>query len=140
MTDTRERVDENAVLSINDPVQRPTGLDESIPLTAAIAAAAAWIVFVSLSFAVQPPPDPAAPPSAMAEVLSLLFTGSMLAAIAGLGARHRWGLLASIGGGLVMIVASISCYVGGHTGAWIAVQLAAGAGLALTSLGLLRAS
>jgi hypothetical protein len=140
MIDTRERVDEYAVLSMNDPAQRSTGLDESISPTAAIAAAAAWIVFISLSFAVSPPPDPAAPPSAMAEVLSLLFTGSMLGAIAGLGARHRWGLLASIGGGLVMIVASISCYVGGHTGAWIAVQLAAGAGLALTSLGLLRAS
>jgi hypothetical protein len=76
----------------------------------------------------------------MGEVLSLLFTGSMLAAIAGLGARHRWGLLASIGGGLVMVAASVFCYLGGHTGAWIAIQLAAGTGLALTSLGLLRAS
>jgi hypothetical protein len=140
MTDTRERVAEHVVPSTNDRGPRPTGLDESISLTAAVAAGLAWIVFVSLSFAVQPPVDPATPPSAMGEVLSLLFTGSMLAAIAGLGARHRWGLLASIGGGLVMVAASVFCYLGGHTGAWIAVQLAAGVGLALTSLGLLRAS
>lgn len=118
----------------------PSNIDGSIPVSAAIAAAVAWVGFVSLSFAVQPPPDPAAAPSAVAELISLLFTGAMLAAIAGLGTRRRWGLMASIGGGLVMIAASTFCYAGGHTGAWIAVQLAAGVGLALTSLGLLRVS
>ena len=136
MIDTREPTSKHRIAT--PPTAQADG--GSISRTVAAAAAVAWVVFVSMSFAVQPAPDPGTQPSATAELLSLLFTGALLAGIAGLGTLRRWGLVASMAGGLVMIAASIFCYVGGHTGAWIAIQLAAGVGLAVTSLGLLRAS
>ena len=140
MIEAPHRTSESPIAADLGVSRVPPNLDGTIPVFAALAAAVAWIGFVSLSFAVQPPPDPTTAPGVVAEVMSLLFTGALLAAIAGLGTRRRWGLVASVGGGLVMIAASIFCYADGHTGSWIAIQLAAGIGLAATSWGLLRVS
>ena len=112
---------------------------DPIAITSAVVAAVAWAVFVGVSFAVQPPPaDPTAPPSEFAALVSLLFSSALFASLVGLGARRRWGLATTLGGGVVMIGAAVSCYLGGHTGSWIAIQLAAGVGLAVTGAALLR--
>jgi len=104
-------------------------------------AAAAWVVFLAISWAVQPAPaDPDTPLSVSAALVGIAFHGALLAAAVGLGMRRRFGLIAGIGGGLALVGAAVVCWAGGHTGAWIAVQFTSGVGLTLASLGLLRLS
>ena len=54
----------------------------------------------------------------------------LFGAAAGLSLRRRWGLLATIGAGVTMMIAASLCYLMGHTGAWIVIQFVAGMGLA----------
>ncbi len=101
----------------------------------------AWIVFLGISSAVQPPPAaPAEPLPLSAVVVGLAFHLALLGAAVGFGMRRRYALWATAAGGLIMIGAAVMCYLGGHTGTWIAVQLASGVGLAATSTGLVRFS
>ncbi|MFQ5968186.1 MAG: hypothetical protein ACE5MI_11345 [Acidimicrobiia bacterium] len=113
------------------PVAVPgRSLDDPIRSGVAALAGLAWIVFLPISLAAQPPVDPAAPVSALAEVVALVFTLMLFGSVAGLTLRRRWGLLATIGGGVTMMTAASLCYLTGHTGTWIAIQLVAGIGIA----------
>ena len=52
--------------------------------------------------------------------------------------RQRFGLIATIAGGAVLMVAAGMCYLAGHTGVWIGVQLLSGVGLAAVGASLLK--
>ena len=99
----------------------------------------AWVVFFGISYSVQPPmPDPPPAPDALSLSISLVLMVTMLAAITGLGLRRRWGALASIAGGGVLMLGATTCYLTGHTGSWIAIQFAAGLGLAAVAAAAFR--
>jgi len=119
--------------------RRPTQAGPDFSWTVTAIAAVAWVTFMGISMAVQPPaPDPTAPIALSAVVVGLAFHSALFAAAAGLGTRHRYGLWATLAGGLVMIGAAVLCYWGGHTGTWIAVQLGSGVGLTAIATGLIR--
>lgn len=106
-------------------------LSDGIPTGVAVAVAIAWIAALAAVFSTQPPPpDPAPDPSTLDMLVSSAFTLAMLGSFVGLSARQRWGLAATVGGGLVLLGAGALCFLTGHTGGWIAVQMIAGAGLA----------
>ena len=92
----------------------------------------AWLVFLVVTLVAQPAPDPSAPVSVAAELISLTFLLLMLSAAFGLAMHQRWALHATLAGGVTMAAAAILCFATGHTGAWIAVQFLAGVGLATT--------
>lgn len=121
------------------PVRTERHLDDRIGPVATAVAAVAWILLTWISIAVQPPPaDPAATPDGLALLISSVWTMLLFASIAGIGLRQRWGLVTTVGGGVLMVGASLYCYAAGHTGVWLATQLVAGAGLAATGAVLAR--
>lgn len=106
-------------------------LTDAIPTGVAVAVTIAWVAALVAVFSTQPPPpDPVPDPSTLDVLVSSSFTLAMLASFVGLSARQRWGLAATVGGGLVLLGAGALCFLTGHTGGWIAVQMIAGAGLA----------
>lgn len=109
--------------------ERPDPTDR-VPALVAFGFAGAWILSIVWTAAVAPETEPDAPVSAFAVTMSGLYSLALLGSILELGARRRWGLLATVVGGLVMVTGSIVCGLGGHTGAWIWVQLGSGAALA----------
>jgi hypothetical protein len=100
-----------------------------------VAAGIAWVLFVGLALAVQPPTDPAAPVDAASMILSTFLWMSALAAITGLLAGERWGHAATAAGGVFLVGTVIACYAGGHTGAWLLTQALCGVGL--TTVGMI---
>ena len=97
-----------------------------------VANAIAWLVFVGIALAVQPPIDPDAPVDAVSAAISLGLWTTMFAAVFGLASRASWGFGATGLGGLCLIGAATTCFAAGHTGAWLVAQGLAGVGLATT--------
>ena len=109
---------------------RRRSMDDVIPRSVAGALLLAWLGGLAWIFAISPAPDPTQPISAVDEIISLAMFGSWLAVFTGLGARRRFGLVASIGAGLLIAGAGVLCGITGHTGLWIPVQIGVGSGLA----------
>lgn len=95
----------------------------------------AWLTFLGIVIAVQPAVDPEAPVDPVSMFVSLALWSTMFGALFGLGARARWGYLATAAGGVLLMGAAAACFAGGHTGAWIVIQTLAGGGLAATGAG-----
>ena len=62
------------------------------------------------------------------------FAGSIMSAavigtLAGFAVLQRWGLLASAGGGVVLLIGAGLCSLGGHTGGWLVAQYVTGAAI-----------
>lgn len=121
---------------------RPRGprFGERVPAAVAGGLGLAWVVALAVILGLEPDPDPEAPVDAVALVVGLAFTNAVFATAIGLGSARRWGVLASLGGGLVLAFGAATCMLTGHSGLWLTAQLAGGAGLALLSWGAWRAT
>lgn len=115
-------------------------LGDRIPGVMAFGIGLAWIVMLQVMFSLAPPADPAAPPSLLGIVIGDLLLISLLTGAVGLGMRRRWGLLAALGGGAVLLFGAVACQLIGHSGAALVAQYAAGGALTAFSWGGLRAS
>jgi hypothetical protein len=104
--------------------------DVTIPTSVSLALLAAWVLGLTWLFAISPEPDPANPASTLDTVIALAMLGSWTAAFAGLGARRRFGLHATIAGAVLLAAAGVLCAATGHTGLWIPIQIGVGVGLA----------
>ncbi|MCP4247781.1 MAG: hypothetical protein GY778_12100 [bacterium] len=102
-------------------------LDDRIPLRLVLAVAALWMVSLYVVFSLAPAPT--GDPSATAVAVGVAFDLSILATLAGFAALRRWGLLASAGGGVVLLVGAGLCSLGGHTGGWLVAQYVTGAAI-----------
>ena len=100
----------------------------SVPM--AIMGGAAWVVFLGIALVVQPASSGDPVPTLAGELIGLVLWGSLLAAAFGLVIRVPLGLTATAVGGLAIVAGAGYCYLDGHTGAWIAAQMGAGAGMA----------
>jgi hypothetical protein len=91
--------------------------------TAALMGAAWWVLFL-ISVGLQPEPTGSDP--AWAGVLDFTLFGLIAAAAAGLVARRRWGLLASLGAAGLYTALVVACPTTGHhaIGAWWFGQMA----------------
>ena len=94
--------------------------------------AVAWLVFVGIALAVQPPIDPEAPVDTTSAMISLGLWTTMFASFFGLAQRSRWGYGGTGIGGFFLVGAAVTCFAAGHTGAWLVAQGMAGVGLATT--------
>lgn len=107
----------------------------------AVTVAVAWYVLFLVGVSLEPE---ATHPEAMpewigigVEVVLLSFLAVM---VAGLAARRRWGLVASMGAATIFVAASVACPVSGHHGfgAWWYGQMACALGLVAVSVAALR--
>jgi hypothetical protein len=140
MITTEERAPDLTDVVSTEAVERPntpTWLAERISADVGLMMGAAWYVLLMISIGLEPAattPDPA-----WAVALSFVFLGALAITAAGLLARRRWGLLASLGAGGILMAFSVACPVSGHHGfgAWwlgqmtCAVLLVAASGFAL---------
>ena len=110
--------------------KRRRSLDDSIPTSVSLALLAAWLLGLTWLFAISPEPDPSQPTSLVDNLISTAMFGSWLGAFVGLGAHRRFGLVSTVGGGLLLAGAGVLCGITGHTGLWIPIQIGVGIGLA----------
>lgn len=102
--------------------------------------ALAWVGLVSLVMTVAPAVDPDAPIDVFGLVISEVFWAAALGSGIGLLMRARWAYALTGVGGAALLLGAVSCFAGGHTGAWIGVQALAGIGLAATGTSSWRVS
>ena len=104
----------------------------------------AWYAAFSLVSATTPEPPRPEAVSALDTAIYLVLFAAIGAMAVGLARRARFGLLASVGAGLVMLALVVACPLSGHheqVGAWWFGQLGAFAAVTGASLvGLRRAS
>jgi hypothetical protein len=115
-------------------------LSERISTEAAVVMGATWYVLFLIGSTLEP--RAAEPTPAWASALSLVFLGSLAITAAGLLARRRWGLLASLAAAGIFTAFSIACPVSGHHAyaAWWFGQMACALALVGVSVyGLRRA-
>jgi hypothetical protein len=109
------------------PVRRPdtrTWLRERISTeTAALMAATWWVLFL-IATGLEPQATGGEP--VWAASVSFVFLGLLAVTAAGLFARRRWGLLASLGAAGLFTALSVACPTTGHhpIGAWWFGQMA----------------
>ena len=105
-----------------------------IPAWMALAMAVMWFLGLAITFGVQPsPPEPAPEPTAFGLFISTALMVAIYVIAAGAFARQRWGLVASMGGGLVLFAAATGCFLDGHNGLWLTTQFLVAAGLIASS-------
>ena len=121
----RYMVDETAT-----PPQPERSLDDTIPLLVVGLLGAAWVAGLAWIFAIAPEADPSEPVGALDFVLSSAMFASWLAVFSGLGTRRRFGITATVVGGVLLAIGGVVCGLTGHTGLWIPVQIGVGLGLA----------
>lgn len=113
------------------PAAAPAGatslerLTDSVPLRLVLAVVALWAVSLYVVFSLAPAPT--GDPGTTAIVIGLAFDLSILATLVGFAVLQRWGLLASAGGGAVLLLGAGLCSLGGHTGGWLVAQYVTGA-------------
>ena len=104
--------------------------------------AVAWVVLLGIGIAVEPPPaNPNVVDPWFVEALGMVVLTAVVGTFAGFWLRRRWSLAASLLASGLLVVSTVACPMSGHhtLGAWWAVQLGCGLGLAATSiLGLRR--
>jgi hypothetical protein len=127
--------------TVDAPPARPdtrAWLGERISTEAAVLMGATWYVLFMIGSTLEP--RAAEPTPAWATALSLVFLSSLAVTAAGLLARRRWGLLASLAGAGIFMAFSIACPVSGHHAfaAWWFGQLACAVALVGASVFALR--
>lgn len=121
---------------VQNPTRTRTGLrtfvDAGGRMTtgAVVALVVAWVAAIGVLEAIAPTADPNAVLSAWEISLSVLYTFAIMGAAVGLLSRVRFGAMASILGGGVMVAGSVTCWMGGHIGSWIMAQFVAGLAIA----------
>ena len=126
----RTDVEPHIVDGTSAPPQHRRSLDDTIPLLVVALLGAAWIAGLAWIFAIAPEADPNEPVGAVDFVLSSAMFASWLAVVSGLGTRRRFGITATIVGGVLLAIGGVVCGLTGHTGLWIPVQIGVGLGLA----------
>ena len=117
------------------PVRRRARLsswEDRIPTSMAVAVAVMWVVAIPVSIALEPAPQDAnAPIPWYAALLIYAFLTSLLLAGAGLAARQRAGLVASLVAASVFLFDVVACPVSGHHafGTWWLAELSVALGL-----------
>lgn len=114
----------------------PRQLDDRIGRGWAVASAIAWLVGLSVIYAISPAPADPEAASVLAQVLSMLIALGMSISVLGFATRHRFGFAGAAATGGVLMTMSIACPVTGHHtfGAWWVGELAIVTGL--TALGI----
>ena len=115
----------------------------AVPGWPGVALVAAWVAFLPLAYVLEPAPARAAAVPAWVVLLELAFTTALVAAAVGLAGRQRLGLVASVAGAGVALVAAVTCPLSGHhaaVGPWWYAQTAGFLALGGVSLAGLRAS
>ena len=99
-------------------------LTERIDLRVAIGLFVAWLVLPEIAYQLEPAARGSEPFIGL--LLAIAMNVLFVATLAGLVARRRWGLAASLGGAVLATVASIACPVSGHHqfGTWWYAQMA----------------
>jgi hypothetical protein len=144
-TSTESRV---PALEVQAPPTPPARLDTRewlqtrISRGVALMMAVAWYVLFLIGVSLEPE---ATQPEALPAWIGIAFTIGFVAFIAmmtaGLIARRRWGLVASMGAASLFVAGSVACPVSGHHGfgAWWYGQMACAIGLvAITGAALRR--
>lgn len=102
-------------------------LDDRLPLRLVLAVTALWLVSLYVVFSLAPAPT--GDPTTVALAVGLAFDLALIGTLAGFAVLQRWGLLASAGGGVVLLVGAGLCSLGGHTGGWLVAQYVTGAAI-----------
>jgi hypothetical protein len=120
------------------PLDNRAWLRQPISRTWAAGMGAAWYVLYVIAVLVEPTTHHEEP--AIATVLSYAMLAGMVTMAAGLIARRRWGLVASLGAAGLLTALAVACPTTGHhaIGAWWFVQLACAGGLVAGSVVALR--
>ena len=87
----------------------------------------AWVVLFTAALALEPAPaQPQTVVPLYADVIGATFMAFLFATAAGLTARRRWGVAATIGGAVRFLGMSVACPATGHhdAGMWWIGQLA----------------
>jgi hypothetical protein len=113
-------------------------LRQRISRTWAAGLGAAWYVLYVIAVMVEPTTHHEEP--AIAVVLSYAMLAGMVLMAAGLIARRRWGVVASLATAGLLTALAVACPTTGHhaIGAWWFVQLACAGGLVAGSVVALR--
>jgi len=120
-------------------VARRTHGGERISSEVAIAVGVAWFVCYTIGSALEP--DSARPVPVIGVVLGVALLFGILATAAGLIARRRWGLTASLASAGVLVASSLACPTTGHHtigGWWFGQMLCAGALVGISFVALRR--
>ena len=139
MTQLQELLERAERTASGGGTQRPLPAGR-IPTALAIIVTVLWAATLAITFSLEPAADPDASVSAMAIATSMIFTYAILTTGVGMLLRQRWGLGASLFGGIVMLVAATTCLAGGHSGGWLVAQFVTGGLMTAVSVGALRAT
>jgi peptidoglycan/LPS O-acetylase OafA/YrhL len=129
-----------------DPAPRPdTGawLGERISNDVALFVGVAWYVLFFIGMALEPEAtQPDVIPAWLGATIDVTLVALLGVMAAGLMARRRWGLVASMGAATFFVGLSVACPVSGHHGfgAWWFAQMACAIGLVAISGAALRRS
>jgi 4-amino-4-deoxy-L-arabinose transferase-like glycosyltransferase len=118
-------------------------LRERIPSNLALFVGVAWYVLFFIGMALEPEPThPDVIPVWLGATIDVALLGLLAVTAAGLLARRRWGLVASMGAATFFAGLSVACPVSGHHGfgAWWYGQMACAIGLVAISIAALRRS
>jgi hypothetical protein len=114
-----------------------TRISRNVALTVAVA----WYVLFLVGVSLEPEAThPEAMPEWIGIGVEIVLLSFLAVMVAGLAARRRWGLVASMGAAAVFVAASVACPVSGHHGfgAWWYGQMACALGLVAVSAAALR--
>lgn len=125
-----DRTSDAAPPAVSTDLRTSRSMDDLIAPQVAGALLAAWVLGLAWLFSIAPDADPSEPITAFDLFIANVMLGSWVAVFAGLSTRRRFGIAASIVGGLLVAGAGVLCGLAGHTGLWIAVQIGVGVGLA----------
>lgn len=103
-------------------------LMDEISGSEALAMAVFWILGTTLLSAIAPAPAPDATMTPLSIGLNVAFNIGFIGALGGAATRRRLVFLGSMIAGGAMAVMAIFCGLDGHTGLWIPLQFALGAG------------
>jgi len=137
---TAPRADPAPVIERFDRPARDGLRGAEISWRSALATAGVWLAAMLILDAVAPPADPDAVVSGFELSMTLAYTSALMVGAVGLALRQRIGVMATVAGGGLFVVGSVSCWMGGHVGSWIAVQAVLGTAMMLFGTGVLRRS
>ena len=139
MPDVITTAPEQATTETTPAVARPRATDR-IPSEVSLALGVAWFVCYSIGTALEP--QTSHPLPVIGVVLGVALLVGVLATAAGLVARRRWGLTASLASAGLLVASSVACPTTGHHGfgLWWFGQMAVSIALVAASVVAIRSA